>query len=188
MQCLFHKNLLKAWRELNRIWTLLGGVEIWCLWIKRNLKFDLRSGSNLIQDWVIWFADGTVDCGRLEWMKPVQLIHKIILLKINTCIILTRGDALHFTLCARDNWTVCWNCRLPNLINLFWSVVCLWFSGLPIVFFSFAMDSSICSKNKIKQWQSIPWSEFACSRWEAENALKRAYLFPLGRGEGGRIL
>lgn len=27
-------------------------------------------------------------------MKPVQLIHKIILLKMNTCIILTRGDAL----------------------------------------------------------------------------------------------
>lgn len=120
MQCLFHKKLLKAWRELNRIWTLLGGVEIWCLWIKRNLKFDLRSWSNLIQDWVTWFADGTVDYGRLEWMKPVQLIHRIILMKIDIERKFDKRWCPHFTLCARDNWRVYWNCcRLPNLISLF---------------------------------------------------------------------
>ncbi len=66
-------------------------------------------------------------------MKPVQLIHKIILLKMNTCIILTRGDALTspFVLETQFVGTVAYQisstCLISCVFVVFWSPNCFLF-------------------------------------------------------------
>ncbi len=105
--------------------------------------------------------------------------------KLTSSASLTRGDALTSpfvletieefvgTVVAYQIWSAC---LISCVFVVCWSPNCFLF---------FLFHFPICSKNKIKQWKSIPWLEFACSQWEAEHALKRDYLFPLGRGGEG---